>query len=53
MNTFINFHKKTLFIQGIKTLVIGLRDNNGIVDKLAPLDISTIEQATVKFLITH
>jgi hypothetical protein len=32
-------------------MVIGLRDNNGIVNKLTPLYISNIEQATVKFLI--
>ena len=31
-------------------MVIGLRDNNGIVNKITPLDISDIEQATVKFL---
>jgi hypothetical protein len=32
-------------------MVIGLRDNNGIVNKLSPLDISDIEQATVMFLL--
>jgi hypothetical protein len=32
-------------------MVIGLRDNNGIVNKLSPLKISDMEQATVKFLI--
>jgi hypothetical protein len=30
-------------------MVIGLRDNNGIVDKLTPLNISEIEQGTVNF----
>jgi len=34
------------FLVGIKTMVIGLRDNNGIVNKLSPLNISDIEQAT-------
>ena len=36
-----------MFIKGIKTMVIGLRDNNGIVNKLSPLNISEMEQATV------
>ena len=31
-------------------MVIGLRDNNGIVTELAPLNICDIEQATVMFL---
>jgi hypothetical protein len=36
-----------VFIKGIRTMVIGLRDNNGIVNKISPLPISNIEQATV------
>ncbi|CAF3339487.1 unnamed protein product [Rotaria sp. Silwood1] len=34
------------FLVGIKTMVIGLRDNNGIVNSLAPLNIEDIEKAT-------
>ncbi|CAF2705172.1 unnamed protein product [Rotaria sp. Silwood2] len=34
------------FLVGIKTMVIGLRDNNGIVSNLAPLNIGDIEKAT-------
>lgn len=30
-------------------MVIGLRDNNGIVNKLSPLNISHIERATVNY----
>ncbi|CAF2846364.1 unnamed protein product [Rotaria sp. Silwood2] len=33
-------------IKGIKTIVIGLRNNNGIVSSLAPLNITDIEKAT-------
>jgi len=40
-----------MFIKGIKTMVIGLRDNNGIVNRISPLPISDIEQATVIVLI--
>lgn len=32
-------------------MVIGLRDNNGIVNKLSPLDISELEKATVKIIL--
>lgn len=34
-------------------MVIGLRDNNGIVNTLTPLAISDLEQATVKFLFSY
>ncbi|CAF2999220.1 unnamed protein product [Rotaria socialis] len=34
------------FLVGIKTMVIGLRDNNGIVNSLEPLSIADIERAT-------
>ncbi|CAF0725253.1 unnamed protein product [Rotaria sordida] len=34
------------FLVGIKTMVIGLRDNNGIVNSLTPLHITDIETAT-------
>jgi hypothetical protein len=30
-------------------MVIGLRDNNGIVNRLSPLNISDIQQAAVNF----
>ncbi|CAF4314262.1 unnamed protein product, partial [Rotaria sordida] len=38
------------FLVGIKTMVIGLRDNNGIVNSLARLNITDNEKATVIFL---
>jgi len=33
--------------QGIRTMVIGFRDNNGMVHKISPLNISDIERTTV------
>ncbi|CAF1215856.1 unnamed protein product [Adineta ricciae] len=33
------------FLVGIKMMIIGLRDNNGIVNTVCPLDISSIERA--------
>ena len=36
-----------MLIKGIRRMVIGLRDNNGIVNKITPLSISDIEQRTV------
>ncbi|CAF1235143.1 unnamed protein product [Rotaria sordida] len=33
-------------MKGIRTIVIGLRDNNGIVNSLVPLNITDIEKAT-------
>lgn len=44
-------HEKSPFVSGIRTMIIGLRDNNGIVQKISPLNISDMEQATVKTLI--
>jgi RAT1-interacting protein len=34
------------FLAGIQTMIIGFRDDNGIVNKLLPLNISRIESAT-------
>ncbi|CAF1535183.1 unnamed protein product, partial [Didymodactylos carnosus] len=34
------------YLAGIKTMIIGLRDDNGFVNKIAPLEISKMENAT-------
>ncbi|CAF1350473.1 unnamed protein product [Rotaria sp. Silwood1] len=34
------------FLAGIQTMIIGFRDDNGIVNKVSPLNISQIEKAT-------
>lgn len=53
INILLYNFKKLIFTKGIKTMVIGLRDNNGIVNTLSPLYISDIEQAAVKFLVFY
>ena len=43
-------NKSTCLFLGIRRMIIGLRDNNGIVHRISPLNISDIERATVKTL---